>query len=347
MSISFNRTNDNVIITLPSDGVQIHLKANDSRVNQYMPLVISGEEDELRDLHFGVEEDEVEDKVVGKGNLDFNDVRLVDGVVYFKDDVVDEVLSDKINGLVVDGLPSIGWFHFVERLYKNSSSSVIKQVCNFIDLCGLTVDTEGYIIGYKAVRYDFMDKYTGTISNRVGAIVKMDRNKVDDDPKAACGRGLHFGGLNYIAWYGGGNDRIVVVRVDPANVVCVPNDSYHKTSKVRCCEYKVIGEYNGPLREAQYDAELTVDEMYDQDQQCGPDTADEFDWKSIDDQYNDGDISVTYDEEEDYEYPECDDECVVECCDDEDCDEESLAKIEGEMTNLLGRWFTSFVNNNQ
>ena len=74
---------------------------------------------------------------------------------------------------------------------------------------------------------------------------QMPRNKISDDPRVACHEGLHCGNLAYVRDFGGtdGGKRIVIVRVDPADVVCVPYDS--SMHKVRVCKYTVVGNYSG------------------------------------------------------------------------------------------------------
>ena len=59
--------------------------------------------------------------------------------------------------------------------------------------------------------------------------------------------GLHAGALNYVASYGSveSNDRIVIVKINPADVVSVPSDC--NCEKLRTCRYEVVGEYQGEL----------------------------------------------------------------------------------------------------
>ena len=66
--------------------------------------------------------------------------------------------------------------------------------------------------------------------------IKVHRNRVSDDPNTPCHFGLHVGSLEYAQSFG---ERVVIVRVDPEHVVCVPYDC--TSQKMRVCEYEVVG----------------------------------------------------------------------------------------------------------
>jgi hypothetical protein len=66
----------------------------------------------------------------------------------------------------------------------------------------------------------------------------MARNKVDDNQNNTCSQGLHFCSEGYLKHFGGA--RTVIVKINPRDVVSIPND-YNQT-KGRACRYEVIGE---------------------------------------------------------------------------------------------------------
>lgn len=143
--------------------------------------------------------------------------------------------------------------NFVARLYKNPSYRVVNQLFDFIEASrknagGFTITEDGYIIGYKKIRSDFTDCHTGTFDNHPGKIVEIPRNEVDEDPNKTCSKGLHFCAFNYLAHFGSCScDKIVIVKVDPSDVVAIPVD--YNNSKARCCKYEVIDEYTGADKE--------------------------------------------------------------------------------------------------
>lgn len=131
---------------------------------------------------------------------------------------------------------------FYERLQKNPSKRSVDQLFPFLDKLNIPITKDGCFLAYKSVRDDYRDKHSGTIDNRPGTTVKLARNLVSDDPREACHFGLHVGAVGYARTF---SDKMVICKVDPEHVVCVPYDSSQE--KMRVCEYKVIGNYNGDL----------------------------------------------------------------------------------------------------
>ena len=68
--------------------------------------------------------------------------------------------------------------------------------------------------------------------------VEMERNRVDDDKDNTCSKGLHFCSLDYLNHFGG--ERIVILKINPRDVVSIPND--YNDSKGRACRYEIVDE---------------------------------------------------------------------------------------------------------
>lgn len=131
---------------------------------------------------------------------------------------------------------------FYERLHKNPSYRSIEQLWSFLQHTGIPIDVDGFFLAYKGVKSDYTDCHTGTISNRPGVKNEMPRNEISDDPKNACHVGFHVGSESYARGFG---QRVVICRVDPADVVCVPYDCSQQ--KMRVCRYEVVGNFGGTM----------------------------------------------------------------------------------------------------
>jgi hypothetical protein len=165
-----------------------------------------------------------------------------------------------------------------------------KELYDFLEHEHLPITEDGHFLAYKAVRSDFMDKYRGIFDNHVGNICEMTRSKVDDDRGRGCSNGLHAGALNYVAGYGSveSNDKIVIVKINPADVVSVPSDCNYE--KLRTCRYEVAGEYAGELLKPLYKADFGQDD-YEDDEDEYLNDYDETYWNQFDED----------DEEEDFD----------------------------------------------
>lgn len=132
---------------------------------------------------------------------------------------------------------------FWEHLQKNPSWRSVEQLWPFLRNQGISFTEDGCFLAYKGVRNDYKDLHSGRFDNRPGVIHEMPRNRISDDPNHACHVGFHVGALEYARSFGGADSRVVVCKVNPADVVCVPYDENHQ--KMRVCKYEVIGNHNG------------------------------------------------------------------------------------------------------
>lgn len=129
---------------------------------------------------------------------------------------------------------------FLDNLLDNPSTRVQRRVYDFLNAADITITDDGYILAYKVVRADYLDKHSGTIDNKVGTTVTMERSSVDDDDQRTCSHGLHLCSKSYISSFGSGDDRIVICKLNPRDVVSIPAD--YNDAKLRCCEYEVVAE---------------------------------------------------------------------------------------------------------
>ena len=235
---------------------------------------------------------------VEKAVATFSDglVEIKNGQVTYEGEVVHGSISKRILEFMSKGLPFQPLVNFLNNLMDNPSMQSQKELYDFLEHEHLPITEDGYFLAYKAVRSDFKDKYRGVFDNSVGRVVKMQRAKVDDDRARGCSDGLHAGALNYVAGYGSleSGDKIVIVKINPKDVVSVPSDCNYE--KLRTCRYEVVGEYQGELLKPLYSSNFDDYETEDED-----DYDREYSWawndeEDLDDDYEEDDL----DEDEDY-----------------------------------------------
>jgi hypothetical protein len=168
--------------------------------------------------------------------------QLRDGQLYFNDERVHPNVASRIDRMAASGEDPTPVIRFYERLQQNPSKRSVDQLFDFLQHLGLPFEADGTFLAYKGVNDDLSDKYTGRIFNTPGAVIKINRNLVSDDPRTPCHEGLHVGAHAYASTFA---STTIAVRVDPKNVVCVPYDS--SSQKMRVCEYEVIGLHSGEL----------------------------------------------------------------------------------------------------
>jgi hypothetical protein len=220
------------------------------------------------------------DKARSIGRYAHGDIVVENGLVTHHGTRLDGALVSRILDFMERELPYQALVRFLDRVVRNSSLRAFEQAYSFLEREGIPITPEGRFLAYKAVQNDWFDKHTGhTFLNTVGSLVSMPRSGVDDDPRIHCGRGLHVGGIRYVRSFACGygqprGDRIVIVEVDPSDVVCVPFDT---PDKIRVCRYRVAAEFTGELPgyfcdDSRYSDDDTWDEDMDpEDEDADPD----------------------------------------------------------------------------
>lgn len=158
------------------------------------------------------------------------------------------------------------FIRFVEKLTKNPDPEVIVQLWDFIQACGLCLDTNGNFLAYKIVRQDFKSIYDGETDNTPGTVVKMKRKHVEKNQDKTCSSGLHFAAWEYLSHYSS-SGKIVLVSVSPRDVVSIPSD--YQFQKGRACRYKIV-------REIAFSKELQDVALYEADDSDYCDDSDYF-----------------------------------------------------------------------
>lgn len=198
---------------------------------------------------------------VGRGIANYlsNSVEFRDGGVFYKNNriggpLVQAVLdykragSDYSNRLV----------KFMEKLFSNVSQRAIQESYTFLVHQQMPICENGDFLCYKGVRNDYysitagsmklikgkVDQY-GHIFNGIGEEIECERNLVCDDKTVGCaGNSLHAGSFNYANDFKS-DGRLMIVKVNPKDIVSVPEDAAYQ--KMRVCAYQVIGEESREL----------------------------------------------------------------------------------------------------
>lgn len=158
-------------------------------------------------------------------------------------------LSARIIWGLSEGYDMKNYVLFLENLMENPSKRAVDELFDFLEACRMGITDDGHFLAYKRVRSDLTDCYSGKFDNSPGQKHTMPRNKVDENKHETCSTGFHFCSFTYIPEFGilrrdNGTDRVVIVKINPKNVVAIPSD--YKNAKGRTCEFEVVGEYQGP-----------------------------------------------------------------------------------------------------
>lgn len=178
------------------------------------------------------------------------DFELRGDQVYLNGDPFSAEITSKVLSMIEAGNDAEPLYAFLRKVRLNPSMAAQNELLLFCVANGFMIHEDGDIIAYKSVRGNYMDIHSGKFRNAVGDVVKMVRHAVDDDRNRTCSSGLHFASHEYASTWAGAIDgvsrRLMVMKINPANVVAIPAD--YANQKGRCSEYTVLSEMTGGNR---------------------------------------------------------------------------------------------------
>ena len=198
----------------------------------------------------------------GQGN-----VSVEGDKIFWKGREMHNALTKRMVAMIQEDFPVEPLVAFMENLMENPSKRAVNELYGFLEKNTLPITSDGCFLAYKKVRQDYLDCHTSTVLNKPAAymtdedtaalaeavgknsevtvavedgvtVVSMERNLVDDDQNRTCSTGLHFCSKDYLSVFGG--ERIVILKINPRDVVSIPND--YNDSKGRCARYEIVDE---------------------------------------------------------------------------------------------------------
>ena len=195
----------------------------------------------------------------------YEQIEVKDGNVYVSGEPISNLVASRILDFLAEGVDCVPVFKFITKLNLNPSSRAVNELYTFLEHKFLPVTDNGNFLAYKALRSDFTDVHSGKFDNNVGNVLEMPRNKVDDNKEAGCSYGFHAGTLEYARGFRPFNGKLVVVEINPADVVSIPTDC--ECQKLRTCKYMVHSEYEVPLEDLTYESHYSTDDDEDVDRE--------------------------------------------------------------------------------
>jgi hypothetical protein len=229
MKINYLILNDSVVLNY--GGKTHNIASSDERRERVLQAIRDAKGDEAKLAAT------IPDIVEIERGFNRDGLELRDGLLMANNEPMPGELNQRILRFKEQKLPYDGLLKFWENLKKNPSYNSRQQLFKFLEHNGHPLTSDGCLIAYRGVTEDFKDAHTKTFDNKPGSVCQMPRESVDDNPNNTCSTGLHVACFNYAKGFA---SRLVEVKVNPADVVCVPVD--YNGTKMRTCKFEVIQE---------------------------------------------------------------------------------------------------------
>lgn len=145
------------------------------------------------------------------------------------------------------GEGAIGFKLFMEDFAKIESKHSAKELLSFMEHNDLPIADDGSILVYKFLDAVgdgfFVDHHTGKVRQRIGSLVTMPLDRVNDDRRIECATGLHV----CSAKYGSYGNAVLLAKVRPSDVIAVP---HNEGGKMRVRAYHLVAQLSQETYEA-------------------------------------------------------------------------------------------------
>jgi hypothetical protein len=234
--------------------------------------------------------------------LNIGNVKVAADAILYRDQVVHSHLTNRMLDLLSQGIDVAPWAKFMDNLYNNPSKTAIDELYLWMQKANLPITEDGHFLAYKKVADDYTSYHKNAdgseFMNAIGTWVSMPRNQVDDRRDNTCSQGLHFCSWHYLPEYMGSSGRVLIVKINPADVVSIPSD--YDNAKGRAWRYFIQGEVDRDAARHAFEGKLVVwtssdeaDYCHDEDCECRDEDDGYYDWK---DAVEAGDTTLGFEE---------------------------------------------------
>jgi len=165
-------------------------------------------------------------------------IEVKNGGILYMGEHIHNLVVDKVLYFMKNGLPYKPLVKFLGKLMENPSRRAVNELYTFLEHKAMPITPDGNFLAYKGVTSEFEDFHTRSFDNSVGSVLEMTRNSVCDDANIGCSDGFHAGSHEYAKGYASSGGNLMVVEIDPRDVVSVPTDC--DCQKLRTAKYKVV-----------------------------------------------------------------------------------------------------------
>jgi len=249
-------TNATAIILILNDNVNVRVDKTDknyAKVLKTFELPAEEQDDAVRAILNPV--------ILGKNAVSKTEgFEVIDDHIFYKGEQLPAALEKKVLSIMAEGLPLTHFEKLWENILENPACHVVNEsgFYDFLEYKELPITEDGCFLAYRGVKEDYYSvsgslstkvlqgkvNEQGQIYNGIGEVIEVRRSGVSDNRNVHCHEGsLHIGSLDYATNWA---RKLVIVKVNPKDVVSVPNDC--GCQKCRVSKYEVVADFVGEIK---------------------------------------------------------------------------------------------------
>lgn len=132
---------------------------------------------------------------------------------------------------------------FLKKVAENTFIDATKEIYDYCKNMDFEITKDGNILAFKVVNSSMKAKYDNETEYKLGKYTEVEN--FDTDRNTHCSRGLHFCARGYLNSYAEPNDVVLILEIDPRDIVSIPTDCDFKKGRCRKCKVvRIIGNYS-------------------------------------------------------------------------------------------------------
>jgi hypothetical protein len=164
----------------------------------------------------------------------FGRVKIVDQAVFYDDKPVGNALTKRIIDMLSQGYDIAPWGLFMDNVMLNPVVTAREELYRFLESASMPITPDGHFLAFKKVKEDLTSFYDANTQHILGKEMFIPMNEVDTDYRNQCSSGLHFCSESYLSIYHGGQGVTIVVKINPKDVVAIPDDYSNAKGRAWC-----------------------------------------------------------------------------------------------------------------
>ena len=132
---------------------------------------------------------------------------------------------------------------FLKKVAENFYINATHELYDYCRNMDFSITPNGNILAFKAVNRNMKAKYDNKTEYKLNEYTSTD--VFDTNRDEYCSQGLHFCARNYLGGFADTNDIILILEIDPRDIVSIPSDNHFTKGRCKKCKVvKIIGTYS-------------------------------------------------------------------------------------------------------